>query len=295
MDLREKPGKVQKFFELMLRFRLIAIVVMVVATVAGLAKMWDTFVGYPTAVSENFGMWLFAIGNAPEAWDAVKYLAVAGIASVVMLFVFGGVRAGIASIVSTILAFAAFYVQGGCEDLAIPMFCILAGVSLVLFLFVKKSVACMLFPFVLSWLFLGTLLSLKLSICPNYFVWGVFSTFGFAMSMAYAVVAGKLLGEGVPQAGALVKAAKQLFVPVLLGTLLLVAAISVDMRNILEIAGHQKMDWSVPVIWFVAFIVWFFVFLVPISSFAPWERLRSGSRRVEMKDKKKNSDPKKKK
>ena len=32
MDLREKPGKVQKFLELMLRFRLIALVVMVVAT-----------------------------------------------------------------------------------------------------------------------------------------------------------------------------------------------------------------------------------------------------------------------
>ena len=27
MDLREKPGKVQKFLELMLRFRLIALVV----------------------------------------------------------------------------------------------------------------------------------------------------------------------------------------------------------------------------------------------------------------------------
>ena len=29
------------------------------------------------------------------------------------------------------------------------------------------------------------------------------------------------------------------------------------------------------------------MFVIPVSSFAPWERLRAGSRRVEMKSKKK--------
>jgi hypothetical protein len=37
------------------------------------------------------------------------------------------------------------------------------------------------------------------------------------------------------------------------------------------------------------------VFFFSISSFGPWERLRSGSRRVEMKDKKKKGAGKKKK
>ena len=54
MDLREKPGKVQKFLELMLRFRLITLVVMVVASVTMLAKSWDEMVAFPIAASERF-------------------------------------------------------------------------------------------------------------------------------------------------------------------------------------------------------------------------------------------------
>ena len=101
------------------------------------------------------------------------------------------------------------------------------------------------------------------------------------------MVAGKHLGAGDPQAGALVKAAKQMLTPVLVGSLLLVAAISVD------ISGGANLPYSA--LWFVILVLWFFVFLFSISSFAPWERLRAGSRRVEMKDKKKKSPAKKKK
>jgi hypothetical protein len=42
-------------------------------------------------------------------------------------------------------------------------------------------------------------------------------------------------------------------------------------------------------LWYVVFAAWFFVFIVPVSSFAPWERLRAGTRRVQMKDKKKKT------
>ena len=289
MDLREKPGKVQKFLELMLRFRLITLVVMVVASVTMLAKSWDEMAAFPIAASERFGMWFFGIENLQGLWSSSQHLIVASVASIVMLFVFGGLRAGIASVVAPLLFFVALYVLGGGEDMAIPMYGVLAVISLVLFLFVKMSLACMLFPFALLWIFLGVLLNLLPGTpdVPKDLVWGVSSAFGFAVSMAYALVAGKHLGAGVPQAGALVKSAKQLLVPVLVDALLLDVAVSVDMPG--------GIYWPLSVAWFVAIAAWFYVFLFPMSSFGPWERLRSGSRRVEMKDKKKKGASKKKK
>ncbi len=58
MDLREKPGKVQTFLELMLRFRLIALVVIVVATVTFAATRLSEIVSLPLGASEAFGMWI---------------------------------------------------------------------------------------------------------------------------------------------------------------------------------------------------------------------------------------------
>lgn len=287
MDLREKPGKVQTFLELMLRFRLIAFVVMVIATVSFVATGWQEIVSLPIGASESFGMWLAETEGVKALWESARYIGVAAIACLVMFVVFGGVRAGIASAVSAVLSFAALYVLGGAESMPLPMFGILALVSLVLFLFVKWSVACALFPFVVSWLFLSGILEIVSSKfgASTGLMWGVHSAFAFACAMAFAVVAGKHLAAGVPQAGALVKAAKQLLVPVMGGALLLVAAITFDMG---------ERNWAYAVIQFVAYAVWFYVFMFSISSFAPWERLRSGSRRVEMKDKKKKAPAKKK-
>lgn len=288
MDLREKPGKVQTFLEWMLRFRLIALVVMVIATVSFVATGWQEIVSLPIGSSEAFGMWLAETEGAKALWESARYLGVASIACVVMFIVFGGVRAGVASVVAILLSFAGLYVLGGAESMPLPMYGIFALVSLVLFLFVKWSVACALFPFALSWLFLSGILEIissKFDAAPS-LVWGVHSAFAFACVLALAVVAGKHLAAGVPQAGALVKAAKQLLVPVLVGALLLIAAVTYDMGT---------PNWIYGVLQFVAYAVWFYVFFFSISSFGPWERLRSGSRRVEMKDKKKKAPAKKKK
>ena len=288
MDLREKPGKVQTFLEMMLRFRLIALVVMVVATVSFVATGWQEMVSLPLGSSEAFGMWLAETESAQGLWNSARYIGVASIACIVMFVVFGGVRAGIASVVSTALSFVALYVLGGADSMPLPMFGVLALVAIVMFIFVKLSVACALFPFVISWLFLSGILEIVSSKfdASVSLVWGAHSAFAFACAMAFAVVAGKHLSEGVPQAGALVKSAKQLLAPVVLGSLLLVAAMTFDMGD---------RNWGYAALQFVAFLVWFFVFFFSISSFGPWERLRSGSRRVEMKDKKKKGAAKKKK
>ncbi|MBO7414538.1 MAG: hypothetical protein J6U20_12900 [Fibrobacter sp.] len=287
MDLREKPGKVQKFLELMLRFRLIALVVMVVASVTFVATAFSEFVGFPLGASESFGMWFAEVESVQSLWSSAQYLFVAGVACVVLLFVFGGVRAGIASMVTTLACFAALYVLDGGEGIVLPMFGILALVALALFLFVKNSVACALFPFVLCSLFLTGLLHVcpwGLSESPMELWWAAFAVFAFANSMAFALVAGKHLGAGVPQAGALVKSARQMLVPVLVGALLLVVAVVQSRAD-----GAAGTSWPNAVLRYVVLVAWFFVFFFPITSFAPWERLRAGTRRVQMKDKKKKS------
>ena len=301
MDLREKPGKVQKFLELMLRFRLIALVVMVVVTIplllmnvkGFLVSGWQGFVSVPVAASESFGMWFSGIQGVQGLWSSAQFLVAAGVACVVMLFVFGGIRAGVASIVSTLVSFGILILLDGDESVVLPMFGILALVSLVLFIFVKKSVACALFPFVLCSFFIPCLVDLSpwiLSENSIEFWLAAFAMFAFANSMAFAVVAGKHLGAGVPQAGALVKAARQMVVPVLVGALLLVAALAetrVETPAMPVVTAHTS--WLYVAVRYVVLVVWFFVFFFPISSFAPWGRLRAGSRRVEMKSKKKTS------
>ena len=302
MDLREKPGKVQTLFELLLRFRLIAVVAMVIATVSLLATRWQEMVSLPLASSEALGMWLAEIENVQGVWSSAQYLTVAGIACVVMFFVFGSLRGGLASVVSGTLLVAALYLLGGSETMPLPLFGVFTFVALVLLLFAKLSVACGLFPFALSWLFLSGLLAvIPETVGASWLLWSVLSVFGFASAMAFSLVAGKHLGAGVPQAGALVKAAKQMLTPVVVGALLLIAAVAFDMPQAVEgeVASAEPVSvWNnLPgaLLYLGVFVAWFFVFFFPTTSFAPWERLRSGSRRVEMKDKKKKASTKKKK
>ena len=299
MDLREKPGRVQTLLELLVRFRLIAVVVMVVATASFVAKDWQEIVSLPLGASEALGMWLAEIENISGAWASAQYLLVAGLACCVMFFVFGGLRAGLASIVSAALVVAALYVMGGSESMPLPMFGVLFVISVVLILLAKFSFACGLFPFVISWLFLGGLVALLPDMgMPVWLVWGVLSALGFASAMALSAVAGKLLGEGTPAAGALVKAAKRLLAPAVIGSLLVVAAVAFDMpaAGADQAAAPAKASPNVPgaLLYFAVFNAWFFALLFPTMTFAPWERLRSGSRRVEMKDKKKKKPSKKK-
>lgn len=291
MDLREKPGKVQKILEILMRIRLLSLVGLVVATVAILASSWQNVVSLPVGASGALAEWLpdFSVANA---WNSAQYLVVAAIATVVLSFVFGKVRGGVASLVSIALFVGSLILMDGNETMPLIFFGILALVSVVCILFVKLGVAFGLFPFVIGWLFLSALVAvLQPSLEPSYLVWAALSALGFAGSMGFAAISGKFLGEGMPKGGAMVKAAKQMVVPVLSSSLLVVTAIAFDMSNVQAVEGvvqpaKNANVWGA-VLFFFVFNLWFFVIQFPIMTFAPWDRLRSGSRRVEMKDKKK--------
>ena len=290
MELREKPGKVQKLLELSLRFRLIFVVLMVGFAVAFLATGWQQMGSLPLGASEALGMWIAGFTNVISAWNSSQYIFVAALSMVVLYFVFGGVRGGVGGLLALLAFVGSLFALGGDEDMLLIFFGVFAGLSLVFLLFVKWSVACALFPFALSWLLLtGFLGWFPMMIGKPWLMWAVLSAIAFSGVIACALIAGKELGEGSPQAGALVKAGKKMLAPVLIASLPSLSALVVDMGG----AVDGKKIGSAAILW-VAFNVWFFGFTFGTMSFAPWERLRAGSRRVKMSDKKKASSKKRK-
>lgn len=290
MELREKPGKVQKLLELSLRFRLIFVLLMIGFAAAFLVTGWQQMASLPLGASEALGMWIAKFTNVVSAWHSTQYLFVAGLSMLVLYFVFGGVRGGFAGLIALFAFLGALYALGGDEDMLLMFFAVIAGLALLFVAFVKWSVACAMFPFVLSWLLLTGFVSwFPMMIGKAWLMWAVLSAIAFSGVMACALVAGKELGDGSPKAGALVKAGKKLLAPILISSLLAISALVVDMSVVVD----AKRIGCAAILW-VAFNVWFFGFTFSTLSFAPWDRIRSGSRRVKMGDKKKKPAKKKK-
>ena len=280
----------QKLLELSLRFRLIFVLLMIGFAAAFLVTGWQQMASLPLGASEALGMWIAKFTNVVSAWHSTQYLFVAGLSMLVLYFVFGGVRGGFAGLIALVAFLGALYALGGDEDMLLMFFAVIAGLALLFVAFVKWSVACALFPFVLSWLLLTGFVSwFPMMIGKAWLMWAVLSAIAFSGVMACALVAGKELGDGSPKAGALVKAGKKLLVPVLISSLLAISALVVDMSVVVD----AKRIGCAAILW-VAFNVWFFGFTFSTLSFAPWDRIRSGSRRVKMGDKKKKPAKKKK-
>lgn len=279
--------------EFLLRIRLISVVAMVIAIAAFAATKWQEMVPLTLGASEALCMWAAEFEDVMVAWQSGQFLAVSGIAAVVLFFVFGGVRAGFASLVSIAASVGALFLLGGNEEMPLMMLGGLALVAVIALIAVKLSVACGLFPFVIGWCFFtGLMVALPEALQPSWMVWAVLSTLGFASAMSLSVVAGKHLGQGVPQAGALVKAGKQMLAPVMLSSFVALGSLVFDMAGSESTEVLKNNIWG-GVLYFFVYNIWFFVLLYPTMSFSPWERLRAGSRRVELKDKKKKTVSKK--
>lgn len=228
-------------------------------------------------------MWLAEHGGFASLWQGGQYLAVSAVAMVVLLFVFAGIRGGIAGLFGLSAMVFALYALGGAESMVLIFYGVFAGVALLLLLFAKLGVANVLFPFAFSWVLLTAMVALLPSFASAYLLWAVFSAVGFASVLALALVSAKHLAEGTPQAGALIRSGKKLLVPVTVSSFLAVAALLFDMDKS-AVSGVKVAEAAVS---WLAFNLWFYVFLFPVVSFAPWERLRSKERKVKLKEKKK--------
>ena len=115
MDLREKPGKIQKCLELSCRFRLIFLVLAVVISVSFVASGWQAMCALPLGASEALGMWMANFGT--ETMAGAEYLGVAALAMFVMAFVFGGVRSGIGAVVAAAAFVGSLVLLDGAEGM----------------------------------------------------------------------------------------------------------------------------------------------------------------------------------
>lgn len=279
MELREKPGKIQKLMELLLRFRLIFVVIMIVLIAMFSARNWQGMISLPAAASEGFGIWFAGIESVQSIWASGQYIIVSLITSFVLLFVFCGIRGGIASIVGAFLFAIALFSLAGADSMVLPFFLVYTFLSLILLLFAKWGVACSLFPFAIFWLVLtGFCACIPIAEVKTWLVWAVFSAIAFSYNLAFSMTAEKLLSDGTPQAGAVVKSAKKMLLPLLLTALITSIALFFDMSK--EIDNKTKVASAIIV--FFIFVLWFYLFQIPILSFAPWHKLRSKERRVKM-------------
>ena len=269
MDLREKPGKVQKFMELVLRFRLISLLLLVIGSVALVATQWQAMVSLPVAASESLGMWLADHQGLAALWQGGQFLAVAAVTLVVLLFVFSGIRGGVSALVGLVAFTFALMILGGAESMVLVFFGVFAGVALLLLLFAKLGVACTLFPFALAWVFLTALVALVSGGTPvaSWLLWAVFSAMGFALALAFSLVSAKFLAEGTPRAGSLVRSGKKLLLPVAISSFIALGALILDMDRAALTGGAIAKGVG---LWF-GFNLWFYAFLFPLVSFAPWD------------------------
>ncbi len=281
MDLREKPGKVQKILELLLRLRLIFVLLLAFVAVFFTATHWQEMVSLPVAASESLGMWLADHSGLGALWQGSQYLAVAAVALVVLLFVFGGVRGGVSGLLGMAAFVFALLVLGGAESMVLVFLGVFAFVGLVLLLFAKIGVACILFPFACCWILWTGVMTVFPQPLPPYTVWAAFSALGFALALAFSLVSSKMLADGTPQAGSLIRSGKKMLLPAAVSSLLVVSALFVDGGSLTGIRVVQAVG-----VW-ISFVLWFYLFIIPVSSFAPWERLRSKERKVKLKEKKK--------
>ena len=285
MDLREKPGKVQKILELFLRFRLISVLLLVLCSVALVATQWQAMVSLPVAASESLGMWLAEHGGVAGLWQGGQYLAVSAVALVVMLFVFGGIRGGVSGLLGLVAFAGSLMILGGAESMVLIFFGVFTFLALVFLFFVKVGISCALFPFALCWVFLTALVALVSGVVPvaPWLLWAVLSAIGFALILAFSLVSAKLLAEGSPRAGAIVRSGKKLLLPIAISSFIALGALILDMDRAALSAGAIAKG----VCLWLGFNLWFYGFLFPLVSFAPWERLRSKERKVKLKEKKK--------
>ena len=92
MDLREKPGKLQKILEFILRLRLIFVVLLVVLSVTFVARDWQGMLSLPVAASDEIGEWFYSTESLSLMWESSRFLLVSAVASLVLILVFIGVR-----------------------------------------------------------------------------------------------------------------------------------------------------------------------------------------------------------
>lgn len=268
MDLREKPGILQRFGEIILRFRLVFVVVLAIACGAFFAG-YTELLTFALAVSESIGIRV-AEGNFLNLWPWLLLLA----AALAPSFLLGGKKSGFTALALCILLPLAFFALQGSEAIVLPVLIALAIVSLVLLVVLKHSFGCAAFPAFLSAVgFVGVVGNFSLFSSSRLEV-ATYVTLIVIDIFAVSLIAGTELSSGAPKNGALLEGIRKQFFPAIVTALL--AGIFYTVYGA-DYSGAAILRHALLAL---LSIVFFFFLSLPLLTFTPFARLRAEKREM---------------
>lgn len=270
MDLREKPGIIQRIGEFILRFRLV--IVFILALVGGyFFAGWREFLTHILNVSELLGM-RYAEGNFLSLWPFAVLLVVL----LLPRFLLGGMQLGFSALgIFIALPLILFSLQSS-DAVVLPVVLSYAVLSIILMVVVKKTWACMLLPMALSATTLvGSVLGMKFVNYPSYEL-SAFSVLMLAELLGFALLSGKELSLGSPKAGALIFAFKKTLLPAIISTVALAAFFILVGKDFtgMAVLKHSALA--------LGGFLCTFLLGVSLFSFTPLSRLRAEKRSIQV-------------
>jgi len=273
MELREKPGLLQRVAEASIRFRLVLLALMIPLW-AVFAHSWTDFISCLLAGAEVNGQMIFSLmqGEVP-----LKSLLLGPMFVILLLFLvrgkFFGWRNGLLWLGGVVaLMLLMFLLEGSEPILAFVVMAILV-LAVTLLFFVKSLVAVTLLPLLLLAYGLSTWL-LSLQVSPVGWQ-GIMALF-LADSVAMLVGVGLDLRAGRQVTGA-VSGSLHRHLPVILASFAALAATDVFFVYLgVPVLGAQNLLLSLLV--YLSYVVWMLAVFIPVISFCPLGRLRASKR-----------------
>lgn len=273
MELREKPGVLQRVAEASIRFRLVLLALMIPLW-AVFAHSWTDFISCLLAGAEVNGLMIFSLmqGEVP-----LKSLLLGPMFAIILLFLvrgkFFGWRNGLLWLGGVVaLMLLMFLLEGSEPILAFVVMAILV-LAVTLLFFVKSLVAVTLLPLLLLAYGLSTWL-LSLQVTPVGWQ-GIMALF-LADSVAMLVGVGLDLRAGRQVTGA-VSGSLHRHLPVILSSFVALAATDIFFVYLgVPVLGAQNLLLSLLV--YFSYVVWMLAVFVPVISFCPLGRLRASKR-----------------
>lgn len=198
MELRKKPGFLQRSLELVLRLRLVFLLLSAVAFLMLFFSRNELF-SFILGASESFSMKMSSIGSLHD----YLYLLLGFVVIFLLRLFWGGAFSAFVFLGIALIIPSALFLLDGSENVIITLLLWVGLISLLLSLLIRSAVVKALLPLYMA----GLLLSGLAVWCKvGYLEWAVLLILLSADAFTTAWSAGKHLEEGKPKAGSLIQA-----------------------------------------------------------------------------------------
>lgn len=273
MELREKPGIMQRLAEAAIRFRLVLLAILIPLW-AVFSLSWTDFISQLLAGAEVNGQMLYGLMAGDFAWRSVL---LGPVFAVLLLFLvrgnFFGWRHGLKWLACVAALMALMFLLDGSEPVLAFIVMAVLVVAVTLFFFVKSLLAIALLPLLLLAYGLSTLL-LAIGVSPM--GWQGLMALYLADSLILLVSIGKDLREGRAVSGA-VAGALRTHLPMLLASVACFAVTDIFFLVLgVPVLGAGSLPRALGC--YGAYALWMVAVYVPLLSFCPLGRIRANKR-----------------